>query len=163
MLHDEHDITLFLFQDDDFPVYGAKWRQWARDFCDELHRVGLAGRILWKISCRADAVDADLFARMRDSGLYLVYMGLESGHEAGLVSLNKSITVDQTSTTYLFEAGGLSLSIEFGSPIGVSGDMVQASRPVSYVRATAASLQRLRGSAPPARAEHPAADLPAEG
>ncbi len=32
MLYDEHDITLFLFQDDDFPVYGAKWRQWARDF-----------------------------------------------------------------------------------------------------------------------------------
>jgi anaerobic magnesium-protoporphyrin IX monomethyl ester cyclase len=95
MLHEEHDITLFLFQDDDFPVYGAKWRQWARDFCDELHRVGLADRILWKISCRADAVDADLFARMRDSGLYLVYMGLESGNEAGLVSLNKSITVEQ--------------------------------------------------------------------
>jgi anaerobic magnesium-protoporphyrin IX monomethyl ester cyclase len=95
MLYDQHDITLFLFQDDDFPVYGAKWRQWARDFCDELHRTGLADRILWKISCRADAVDADLFARMRDSGLYLVYMGLESGNEAGLVSLNKSITVEQ--------------------------------------------------------------------
>ncbi len=95
MLHEEHDITLFLFQDDDFPVYGAKWRQWARDFCDALHRTGLADRILWKISCRADAVDADLFARMRDSGLYLVYMGLESGNEAGLVSLNKSITVEQ--------------------------------------------------------------------
>jgi radical SAM superfamily enzyme YgiQ (UPF0313 family) len=95
MLHDEHDITLFLFQDDDFPVYGAKWRQWARDFCDELHRAGLADRILWKISCRADAIDADLFARMRDSGLYLVYMGLESGNDEGLSSLNKSITVEQ--------------------------------------------------------------------
>jgi radical SAM superfamily enzyme YgiQ (UPF0313 family) len=95
MLHDEHDITLFLFQDDDFPVYGAKWRQWARDFCDELHRAGLAGHILWKISCRADAVDCDLFARMRDSGLYIVYMGLESGNETGLRSLNKSITVEQ--------------------------------------------------------------------
>ena len=70
-------------------------RQWARDFCDELHRTGLADRILWKISCRADAVDADLFARMRNSGLYLVYMGLELGNEAGLVSLNKSITVEQ--------------------------------------------------------------------
>ncbi len=27
MLQEEHDITLFLFQDDDFPVYGAKWRR----------------------------------------------------------------------------------------------------------------------------------------
>jgi hypothetical protein len=44
ILHEQHDITLFLFQDDDFPVFGAKWRLWARQFCDELHRVGLADR-----------------------------------------------------------------------------------------------------------------------
>jgi radical SAM superfamily enzyme YgiQ (UPF0313 family) len=95
MLHREHNITLFLFQDDDFPVFGLKWRRWANEFCDELERAGLVGRILWKISCRADAVDAELFARMRDCGLYLVYMGLESGNENGLRSLNKSITVEQ--------------------------------------------------------------------
>jgi anaerobic magnesium-protoporphyrin IX monomethyl ester cyclase len=95
MLYEKHDITLFLFQDDDFPVYGVKWRLWAKEFCEELRRVGLADRVLWKISCRADAVDADLFALMRDSGLYLVYMGLESGNAEGLKSLNKRITVEQ--------------------------------------------------------------------
>lgn len=95
MLNAEHDITLFLFQDDDFPVYGVKWRRWAHEFCDALHQAGLVGKILWKISCRADAVDADLFARMRNSGLYLVYMGLKSGNEQGLISLNKRITVEQ--------------------------------------------------------------------
>jgi radical SAM superfamily enzyme YgiQ (UPF0313 family) len=93
MLHREREIALFHFQDDDFPVFGLKWRRWTNEFCDELESAGLVGRTLWKISCRADAVEADLFARMRDCGLYLVYMGLESGNENGLRSLNKSITV----------------------------------------------------------------------
>lgn len=95
LLHERDHISLFLFQDDDFPVYGVKWQRWAGNFCDELHRRGLPGRILWKISCRADAVDEELFARMRDAGLYLVYMGLESGNDEGLNTLNKRITVEQ--------------------------------------------------------------------
>jgi hypothetical protein len=47
------------------------------------------------MNCRADAVDRELFIRMRDAGLYLVYMGLESGSEQGLETLHKQITVDQ--------------------------------------------------------------------
>ena len=43
-----------------------------------------AGRVIWKINCRADVVEPEIFARMRDAGLYLVYMGLESGSEEGL-------------------------------------------------------------------------------
>jgi anaerobic magnesium-protoporphyrin IX monomethyl ester cyclase len=95
MLHESQGITIFLFQDDDFPLFGPVWRRWANDFVDELYRGGLAGRVIWKINCRADAVDRDLFIRMRDAGLYLVYMGLESGSEEGLKTLHKQITVDQ--------------------------------------------------------------------
>jgi anaerobic magnesium-protoporphyrin IX monomethyl ester cyclase len=95
MLHEQHGISIFMFQDDDFPAFGVRWRQWANDFCDELHRRDLPGRILWKINCRADAVEPELFARMRDSGLYLVYMGLESGNEEGLKTLHKQITVEE--------------------------------------------------------------------
>ncbi len=61
----------------------------------ELHRSGLVGRVLWKISCRADAVDPELFAEMRAAGLYFVYMGLESGTAEGLKTLHKEITVEQ--------------------------------------------------------------------
>ena len=71
-----------LFQDDDFPIFGpvvapldavrSSTRSGAQD---------LVGRVLWKINCRADAVDPELFAEMRDAGLYMVYMGLESGSE----------------------------------------------------------------------------------
>jgi hypothetical protein len=95
MLHRERGITVFLFQDDDFPLYGAVWRRWAQEFVDALHHSGLVGRIIWKINCRADAVDVDLMTAMRDAGLYMVYMGLESGSEEGLTTLHKQITVEQ--------------------------------------------------------------------
>ncbi|HTQ57901.1 MAG TPA: radical SAM protein [Bryobacteraceae bacterium] len=94
-LHEERGITIFLFQDDDFPLFGPVWRRWASEFVLELHRSGLAQRVIWKINCRADAVEPDLFAAMRDAGLYLVYMGLESGNEEGLKVLHKQITVAQ--------------------------------------------------------------------
>jgi radical SAM superfamily enzyme YgiQ (UPF0313 family) len=94
-LHDEQDISIFLFQDDDFPVFGPAWRRWTEKFLEELYRNELPGRAIWKISCRADAVEPELFARMRDAGLYVVYMGLESGNEQGLKSLHKQITVEQ--------------------------------------------------------------------
>jgi hypothetical protein len=95
LLHEERGITVFLFQDDDFPLFGTVWRRWANEFVDELHRSGLPGKVIWKMNCRADAVDRDLFIRMRDAGLYLVYMGLESGSEEGLETLHKQITVAQ--------------------------------------------------------------------
>src|SRR6202162_4545760 len=95
MLHEERGITIFLFQDDDFPLFGPVWRRWARAFVEELHRNRLPGRVIWKINCRADAVDPELMAEMRDAGLFLVYMGLESGSEEGLKTLHKQITVEQ--------------------------------------------------------------------
>ena len=95
LLHEERGATIFLFQDDDFPLFGTVWRRWANEFVDELHRSGLPKKVIWKMNCRADAVDRELFIRMRDAGLYLVYMGLESGSEEGLVTLHKQITVAQ--------------------------------------------------------------------
>jgi radical SAM superfamily enzyme YgiQ (UPF0313 family) len=94
-LHDERGISIFLFQDDDFPLFGPSWRRWALSFVEELRRHGLVGRIIWKISCRADVVEPELFSTLREAGLYLVYMGLESGSEEGLDVLNKEITVEQ--------------------------------------------------------------------
>ena len=44
MLHEERGITIFLFQDDDFPLFGPVWRRWANEFVDELHRKRTAGK-----------------------------------------------------------------------------------------------------------------------
>jgi len=94
-LYEEQGATIFLFQDDDFPLAGTVWQRWTREFLAELHSSGLVGRVMWKISCRADAVEPDLFAEMSAAGLYLVYLGLESGTEEGLKTLHKKITVKQ--------------------------------------------------------------------
>jgi anaerobic magnesium-protoporphyrin IX monomethyl ester cyclase len=94
-LYEEQDTRIFLFQDDDFPLFGPVWKRWATQFVEELHRSGLSREVIWKMNCRADAVDRDLFIQMRDAGLYLVYMGLESGSEEGLETLHKQITVEQ--------------------------------------------------------------------
>ena len=94
-LHEARGITIFLFQDDDFPLFGPVWQRWAQEFVDELHRHELPGKVIWKMNCRADVVERELFLKMRDAGLYLVYMGLESGSEEGLKTLHKQITVEQ--------------------------------------------------------------------
>jgi anaerobic magnesium-protoporphyrin IX monomethyl ester cyclase len=91
-------VRIFLFQDDDFPLWRAVGRRWATELADRLHDSGLADRTIWKISCRAEYVDADLFAMLRDAGLFLVYMGIESGVEAGLEVLHKQMTVEQNLT-----------------------------------------------------------------
>ena len=95
MLNETRGISIFLFQDDDFPLYGVKWKAWAGRLVDELHASGLSEKVIWKINCRADAVDPELLTRMRGAGLYMVYMGLESGTEEGLATLHKEITVEQ--------------------------------------------------------------------
>ncbi len=113
MLHDTLGVSIFLFQDDDFPLFGPKWRAWAGELVDELHASGLSRKIIWKVNCRADAVEADLLSRMRDAGLYTVYMGLESGSEQGLITLHKQINVEQNlqAVRTLKEIG---LRFEFG-------------------------------------------------
>jgi len=94
-LHHEKGINVFLFQDDDFPVFGKAWRRWTRELLAEMRAADLVGRVIWKLNCRADAVEPELFAEMRDAGLFLVYMGLESGSDAGLETLNKGVDVRQ--------------------------------------------------------------------
>jgi len=90
-----HGVRVFLFQDDDFPLWAATGRRWAGELAGRLHDTGLADRAIWKISCRAEYVEADLFSMLRDAGLFLVYMGIESGVEEGLNVLYKQMTVEQ--------------------------------------------------------------------
>src|SRR5262249_32496088 len=94
-LHRDRGSTIFLFQDDDFPLYGTVWRRWVADFVNELHHSGLPGRAIWKMNCRADAIDPEVFVSLREAGLYFVYVGLESGNDEGLQTLHKQITVEQ--------------------------------------------------------------------
>ena len=95
LLYDERGVRVFLFQDDDFPLWGRSGAKWVDQLAGHLHASGLADKVLWKISCRAEYVEPGLFAPLRDVGLYMVYMGIESGVEAGLQVLHKQMTVQQ--------------------------------------------------------------------
>jgi anaerobic magnesium-protoporphyrin IX monomethyl ester cyclase len=89
---EEEGCSVFLFQDDAFPVSGEAGRAWVREFCAQLRERKLAGDVLWKISCRANDVDRDLFRSLKDHGLGMVYLGIESGTRAGLAAMNKGLT-----------------------------------------------------------------------
>ncbi|MCL4813066.1 MAG: B12-binding domain-containing radical SAM protein [Vicinamibacteraceae bacterium] len=92
-LADDRGVRFFIFQDDDFTAPTAAQRRWVRAFVEALDRAALSRRVGWKISCRVDAVEPELFALARDHGLCSVYLGVESGSAAGLKTLNKRVTV----------------------------------------------------------------------
>lgn len=93
-LVDDLGASILLFQDDDFPLWGRAGPAWVRAMVDAFASADLEGRMIWKISCRAEYVEPELFGELRDAGLYLVYMGLESGSEAGLEVLHKQIEAE---------------------------------------------------------------------
>jgi len=94
-LYMEKRCSVFLFEDDDFPVKTSKGSEWILRFCAELSLKRLSKKILWKINCRADEVEEDLFALMKRNGLYMVFIGIDDSTDAGLISLNKHITVEK--------------------------------------------------------------------
>lgn len=98
LLHQQMGASVFMFQDDDFPVAEKLAKNWIHEFCDLLREKKLADRILFKINCRPDEVEEDLFRIMRSHGLFLVYLGIESGTDEGLRLMNKRATVQDNLT-----------------------------------------------------------------
>jgi radical SAM superfamily enzyme YgiQ (UPF0313 family) len=92
LLYQKLDCSIFMFQDDDFPVALAKGKEWITKFCNLLILKGLNDKILWKINCRPDEIEKELFKLMRKAGLFLVYLGIESGTDEGLLLMNKHMT-----------------------------------------------------------------------
>jgi anaerobic magnesium-protoporphyrin IX monomethyl ester cyclase len=88
-------VRVFLFQDDDFPLWGRAGRRWVDELTTRMRDTGLADHTIWKISCRAEYVEPELFSELRDAGLFMVYMGIESGVDSGLEILHKQMTVEQ--------------------------------------------------------------------
>jgi anaerobic magnesium-protoporphyrin IX monomethyl ester cyclase len=94
-LNRKEKCSVFLFQDDDFPVRVKNKSFWIERFCDELKSRGLSRKIMWKINCRADEIDEEHFALMKSNGLFLVFIGIEDGTDSGLKRLNKNMTVTE--------------------------------------------------------------------
>jgi len=95
LLHRNKDCSVFLFQDDDFPVKTTKGTEWIERFCKEIKRKRLTDKIMWKMNCRPDEVDYKSFGMMKEHGLFLVFLGIEDGTNIGLSRIRKHITVEE--------------------------------------------------------------------
>lgn len=95
-LFNEKDCSVFLFDDDDFPVKTENGSDWILRFCEELRLKKLADKIMWKINCRPDQIDYNSFALMKNHGLFLVFLGIDDGTDSGLASINKHMTVERS-------------------------------------------------------------------
>ena len=93
LLYHTHGVRFFIFNDDEwFPPGDARVKR-----IDDLERE-LAQRrldVIMSIKCRADDVDENLFRRLLDLGVTRAYVGVESGSDHSLRTLNKKTTVAQ--------------------------------------------------------------------
>ena len=95
-LHNRQNCSVFLFEDDDFPLGKVEGFDWPLRFCKELTDKGISDKIMWKINCRPDEVDYESFALMKNHGLFLVFLGIDDGTDQGLARLNKHMTVKES-------------------------------------------------------------------
>lgn len=113
MLYHQRKCPIFIFLDDDFPVKYAMEPEWIEKFGHELEKKNLSRDVMWKICCRADEVDEEKFALMKEHGLSMVFLGIEDGTDEGLANINKHLTIEDTfkSINILKK---LNLAIDFG-------------------------------------------------
>jgi radical SAM superfamily enzyme YgiQ (UPF0313 family) len=95
-LHDEQEVGIFSFRDDNFTLKQRRDRQWVTEFVAELHRRNLSDAVIWQINCRATDVEPELLQQMQGAGLSLVRLGVHSGNEVGLRTLGKRATVEDS-------------------------------------------------------------------
>jgi anaerobic magnesium-protoporphyrin IX monomethyl ester cyclase len=95
ILYNEKNVRFFSFQDDDFAARTPSQQKWMNAFLTEMDETGLAGKIRWKISCRVDDLEQKRLEKMINHGLIAVYLGVESGNDTGLRTLNKCVSVAQ--------------------------------------------------------------------
>ena len=93
-VHQTYGVDQVTFYDDAFSVDRARVLQ----ICKELHNRNL--KLIWDCGTRVDMVDRELLKTMKDAGCIAVWMGVESGSEAVLNAMNKSIKLEQTRQAY---------------------------------------------------------------
>ncbi len=92
-LYRDCGVRFFIFNDDEWFAPGAARLPRIQALERELARRQLDA--ILSIKCRADDVELDLFRRLRDLGVARAYVGIESGSDHSLQTLNKRTTVAQ--------------------------------------------------------------------
>jgi hypothetical protein len=93
ILYHPFGVRFFIFNDDEWFPPGDARVQRIDDLERELARRKLD--LIMSVKCRADDVDENLFRRLLDLGVTRAYVGVESGSDHSLRTLNKKTTVAQ--------------------------------------------------------------------
>lgn len=91
--HRRHGANHFGLNDAIFPYT----QEQAFEFADEIRRRDLHRRIRWFTEMRVDIVTRPMLRAMKDSGLYLIMLGIESGADPVLLRARKRQSVAQIS------------------------------------------------------------------
>lgn len=79
------------FMDDTFLIN----IQWGEEFFAAMEAKKLNKKVTWSCSTRVDNLTPELLIKMKQSGCYYVFYGIESGNEDTLKIIKKSITLDK--------------------------------------------------------------------
>jgi anaerobic magnesium-protoporphyrin IX monomethyl ester cyclase len=93
MLYHTFGVRFFIFNDDEWLPAGKARLARVAALDSELKRRELD--VIMSIKCRADDVTEDLFRQLLDMGVVRAYVGVESGSDHSLRTLNKRTTVAQ--------------------------------------------------------------------
>jgi anaerobic magnesium-protoporphyrin IX monomethyl ester cyclase len=93
LLYHGFGVRFFIFNDDEWFPPGPARLVRVDELEDALRRRDLD--VIMSIKCRADDVEEDLFRRLLALGVVRAYVGIESGSENSLRTLNKHTTVAQ--------------------------------------------------------------------
>jgi radical SAM superfamily enzyme YgiQ (UPF0313 family) len=88
-LKEKYHIHEFYDETDEFNGKLA----WAKKVCDEIVKRDI--KISWKVQMRADNVDDELAEKMKQSGCWLVFFGIETGNDRTSKGVNKNISQEQ--------------------------------------------------------------------
>ncbi|MBN2406674.1 MAG: radical SAM protein [Elusimicrobia bacterium] len=106
-LVEDYNISEFMFYDDTFTVN----RKRALKVCELIKKEGL--KIRFYVSLRADTIDREIAAALKEAGCLVVYIGVESGNEDILRSTGKGIKKEQLRST-------VSMLKDIGMPVYTS-------------------------------------------
>jgi Fe-S oxidoreductase len=93
MLYKNYGVHNFMINDANFIGGIGIGRDRAYEIARDIIDRGM--KIEFRIQCRANDVDKDLFKVLKDAGLTRVYIGIESGSQPQLDRYQKDITVEQ--------------------------------------------------------------------
>jgi anaerobic magnesium-protoporphyrin IX monomethyl ester cyclase len=128
LVHDKYGVDQVTFYDDAFSVN----RERVMKICEELRTRKLD--MTWDCGTRVDMVDKEMLKTMHDAGCFCVWLGVESGSEAILGAMNKSIKLDQTRAAFK-TANKVGLMTIANTVIGFPGETEQtANETIRFIK-----------------------------